>query len=58
MKQLLEGLQSRLCDIDKRVAEFDKELERAAASDDRCKRIMTVPGVGSYHGDCDCISNW
>ncbi|MBP9709363.1 MAG: IS110 family transposase [Oligoflexales bacterium] len=46
MRQLLIGLQSRLRGIDERVTEFDKELERAAQADERCKRIMTIPGVG------------
>ncbi len=46
MRQLLEGLKARLRTIDERVIEFDKELERAAQADDRCKRIMTIPGVG------------
>lgn len=46
MRQLLEGLKTRLRNIDERVTEFDKELERAAQADERCKRIMTIPGVG------------
>ena len=46
MKRLLKGLQSRFRSIDARVTEFDKEIERAAQLDERCKRIMTVPGVG------------
>ena len=32
--------------IDERVKEFDLELERVAKTDDRCKRIMKIPGVG------------
>jgi transposase len=46
MKRLIEGLQSRLRGIDERVTAFDKELESAAQTDERCKRIMTIPGVG------------
>jgi transposase len=46
MRQLLEDLSSRLCSIDARIEKFDKQLEKAAQEDERCKRIMTIPGVG------------
>lgn len=46
MKRHLVGLQARLRSIDERVTDLDKELERAAQKDERCRRIMTVPGVG------------
>lgn len=46
MRQLVTGLKSRLCDIDERVEGFDAQLEHAAKADDRCRRIMTIPGVG------------
>jgi len=46
IRKHFEGLKARLMGIDERVKEFDLELERVAKTDDRCKRIMKIPGVG------------
>jgi transposase len=46
MRILVWRAQNNLAETDAKIAVYDKELEEAAQSDDRCKRIMTIPGIG------------
>ena len=46
MRGLVLRAQENLKSIDERIERFDRELAEAAKNDDRCRRIMTVPGIG------------
>jgi transposase len=46
MRLLASRAMKNISELDGRIAIFDRELENAAKNDDRCKRIMTIPGIG------------
>jgi transposase len=46
MRRLLSQLQERLRRIQDEVDEVADQIERAAASDARCSRLKTIPGIG------------
>ena len=46
MRNLIKRAQKNLREIDERIDAFDKDLETAAKNDERCKRLMTIPGIG------------
>lgn len=46
MRRLLANLFDDLAHIEQRIAEVTREIEAAAARDDRARRLMTVPGIG------------
>ena len=45
-RHLLTRAQENIRGLDERIAVFDRELAEAAENDERCKRIMTIPGIG------------
>jgi len=45
-RRLLEGLREDLAQLDERVKELDREIERLAQSDPTAKRLMQLRGVG------------
>ncbi|MBV9360182.1 MAG: IS110 family transposase [Betaproteobacteria bacterium] len=45
-RRLLEGLGEDLAQLDQRVKELDREIERLAQSDPTAKRLMQLRGVG------------
>ena len=46
MRELLKELQDELHEIDQRLSKFDQVLLRQSRSDERCKRLLKVEGVG------------
>lgn len=46
MTKTLEGVLASIDTISAQITEADLELKAIASSDERCKRLMTVPGVG------------
>jgi transposase len=46
MRRLLTDLFADLRRLEERIAEVTREIEASAAQDERCRRLMTVPGVG------------
>ena len=46
MRLLAARAEQNIREIDDKISVFDKELADAAQRDDRCKRIMTIPGIG------------
>jgi transposase len=46
MRRLLSDLFADLHHLEVRIAEVTREIEAAAARDDRSRRLMTVPGIG------------
>lgn len=43
---LIEDMQAQWCELDRRIAEFDKELAEWARNDEAARRLTTIPGVG------------
>ena len=46
MRRLLTNLFDDLKQLELRIAEVSREIEAIAASNDRARRLMTVPGIG------------
>ena len=46
MRRLLTELFEDLMRLEKRIAEVTREIEALAASDERARRLMTIPGIG------------
>lgn len=46
VRRLLQALREDLAHLEQRLAEVSREIEAFAASDDRARRLMTVPGIG------------
>ncbi len=46
MRRELRQFQEDINSIDQRVKDYDKKIEEMNAEDDRCKRIMSLPGIG------------
>jgi transposase len=46
MRRLLTNLFDDLKQLELRIAEVSREIETIAASNDRARRLMTVPGIG------------
>src|SRR6185503_2551854 len=46
MRVLIEDMRRQWCELDRRIAEFDKELAEWARSEEAARRLMTIPGIG------------
>ena len=46
MRRLLNELFEDLMRLEKRIAEITREIEALAASDEKARRLMTIPGIG------------
>jgi hypothetical protein len=46
MRWLLNELFGDLMRLEKRIAEVTREIEALAASDEKARRLMTIPGIG------------
>lgn len=46
MREELRQFQEDINSIDQRVKDYDRKIETMNAGDDRCKRIMSLPGIG------------
>jgi transposase len=44
---IFHELYEEFCELDRRVAEYDRRLAAIAQSDERCKRLLKIPGVGN-----------
>lgn len=49
MRVLIEDMQAQWCELDCRIAEFDKELTRWARNDEAARRLTTIPGIGTLN---------
>ena len=47
MRVLIEDMRRQWCELDERIAEFDKELTEWARSEEAARRLMTIPGIGA-----------
>lgn len=45
-KETFAELSTEFRELDKRILEYSNRLERHAKSDERCKRLLEIPGVG------------
>jgi transposase len=43
---MIEGLATDLHHLDERIEELTAEIEALAGSDEACRRLMTIPGIG------------
>lgn len=43
---IMAKLPPSLVGMDERIAVLDREIEQIAATDERCRRLLTIPGVG------------
>jgi transposase len=46
MRREAAGLQEEMRLLDEKIKEYDHKIKLASKADDRCMRIMTIPGVG------------
>ena len=46
MRELLAGEREELMRLDERVKRFDAQLDTLARTDEACRRLQTIPGVG------------
>jgi transposase len=46
MRRMLTELSGDLTRIDERITQLSREIEGLAATDDRARRLMTIPGIG------------
>lgn len=46
LRQLVEEQYAAWRGLSERLASYERELEGLARTDDRCRRLMTIPGVG------------
>ena len=46
MRRLIADLFEDLKHLDQRIAEVSREIDSIAATDDRARRLMTIPGIG------------
>ena len=46
MRVLIEDMRARWCDLDRRIAELDKEFVEWTRNEVAARRLMTIPGVG------------
>ena len=46
LRVLIEDMRREWCELDGRIAGFDKELAEWARSEEAARRLMTIPGIG------------
>ena len=46
MRMLIQDMRSQWHELDRRIAEFDKELADWARDDEAARRLRTIPGIG------------
>lgn len=46
MRVLIEDMRAQWHELDRRIAEFDKELAEWARKEDVARRLMSIPGIG------------
>ena len=46
IRVLIEDMRRQWCELDRRIAELDKELAEWARSEEAARRLMTIPGIG------------
>ena len=46
MRVLIEDMRAQWNELDRRIAEFDKELAEWARNEEAARRLMTIPGIG------------
>ncbi|GGO76379.1 hypothetical protein GCM10011348_03440 [Marinobacterium nitratireducens] len=45
-REVFANQYKRLCDLDRKIGEYDKRIEALAQADENAKRLMTLEGVG------------
>ena len=43
---MIEDMRLRWCELDRRIAELDKELTEWVRNEEAARRLMTIPGIG------------
>src|SRR3974377_213805 len=46
MGRMIKDMQAQWCELDRRIAEFDKELAQWTRNEEAARRLMTIPGIG------------
>jgi transposase len=46
MRVLIEDMRLQWCELDRRIAELDKELTEWVRNEEAARRLMTIPGIG------------
>ena len=46
MRMLIQDMRAQWYELDRRIAEFDKELADWARDDEAARRLRTIPGIG------------
>jgi transposase len=46
MRMLIEDIRAQWCELDRRIAELDKEFAEWTRNEETARRLMTIPGVG------------
>ena len=66
MRMLIQDMRAQWYELDRRIAEFDKELADWARDDEAARRLRTIPGIGVLNatalvaaiGHCQCRSDF
>ena len=46
MRGLIEDMRAQWCELDRRIAELDKDLAEWTRNEEAARRLMTIPGIG------------
>lgn len=49
MRRLIADLRAEWCELDKRIEELDAELSARAKTDEACRRLCEIPGIGALN---------
>ena len=47
VRALIHGLNEQLVALDKRIGDYDDQVQNMADKDDICRRLVTIPGIGA-----------
>ena len=47
VRALINGLNEQLVALDKRIGDYDDQVQNMADNDDICRRLVTIPGIGA-----------
>src|SRR6185295_11365705 len=48
MRVLIEDMRTQWCQLDRRIAELDKEFAEWTGNEEAARRLMTIPGIGVF----------
>ncbi len=58
MRKLLADLFADLRQLERRIGDVTREIEAVANREDVARRLMTIPGIGAFGGNCALGGHW